>query len=160
MVFFVLVAGVIGTTFQAVIATRQRDRAIAAEEQQSRERQRAEQARQEAEEARDNLQAVVDFRSSMLSEIDPEEMGRALFADLRARVGESLEAEGVSPEEIDSALAGFDQTLRRANATDAALKLAAEQVLIPVPVCSCRLGRDRFGVQLVRGAARTEVRGS
>jgi hypothetical protein len=32
--------------------------------------------------------------------------------------------------------------------------------LIPVPVCSCRLGRDRFGVQFVVGAARTEVRGS
>ena len=32
--------------------------------------------------------------------------------------------------------------------------------LIPVTVCSCRLGRDRFGVQLVGGAARTEVRGS
>ncbi|MBN2560069.1 MAG: serine/threonine protein kinase, partial [Phycisphaerae bacterium] len=128
----------------------QRGIAEAAEREQSRARQEAEAARaaeeeqrklaeqreKEATEARaetqaraDELEIVTKFQQSMLSEIDAEQMGRALFADLRARVRKSLEGEGLSTEEIDSALAGFDQTLRRANATDAALKLVDEQVL-------------------------------
>ena len=52
LVFAVLIAGVAGTSWQAVVATAQRDRAVTAEQQQSRERQRAETARTEAEEQR------------------------------------------------------------------------------------------------------------
>ena len=150
LVIVALIAGIAGTTWQAVVATRERDRAdqaraaevdqrhIAevAEQEQSRARKEAEDAREQTEQARaetqaraDELEIVTEFQQSMLSEIDAEQMGRALFADLRARVRESLEAEEVSPEEIDSTVAGFDRTLRRANATDAALKLVDEQVL-------------------------------
>jgi len=92
--------------------------------------------REKAEKARDNAQAraleleqVTAFQASMLSGIDTEEMGHALYADLRERVVESLATDGTSPVEMESALAAFDQMLRRANATDVALELLDEQVL-------------------------------
>jgi serine/threonine protein kinase/Tfp pilus assembly protein PilF len=86
-------------------------------------------ARAETQKRADELEIVTEFQQSMLSEIDAAAMGRALYADLRDRVRVSLQAEGMSPEEIDSAVAEFDQWLRRTNATDAALKLVDEQVL-------------------------------
>ena len=128
-VFVVLVAGIVATGVALGREADQRRIAEAAEQEQSRARQEAEAARAETQERAEELEIVTKFQQSMLSEIDAEEMGRALFADLRARVRESLEAEGVSPEEINSAVAVFDQTLRRANATDAALKLVDKQML-------------------------------
>ena len=53
IIFVVLVAGMAGTTWQGVVATRQRDRAVAAEQAQNRARQEAEVAREaEAEQRR------------------------------------------------------------------------------------------------------------
>ncbi len=69
VVFVVLLLGIAGTTWQAVVATRQRDRAVRAEQQQSRERERAEAARNDSD-------AVVKFLSDMLAAVQPEEHGR------------------------------------------------------------------------------------
>jgi serine/threonine protein kinase/tetratricopeptide (TPR) repeat protein len=128
-VFVVLVAGIVATSIALSREAEQRRIAVAAEREQNRARQEAETARAEERKRADELEIVTEFQQSMLSEIDLEQMGRALFADLRARVRESLEAEEVSSEEIDSTLTSFDRTLRRANATDTALKLVDEQVL-------------------------------
>jgi len=89
----------------------------------------AERAQAEAQGRAEELELVTEFQASMLSGIDAEEMGRALYADLRGRVRESLEADGTSAEVAESTLAAFDRTLRRANATDVALELVDEQVL-------------------------------
>jgi non-specific serine/threonine protein kinase/serine/threonine-protein kinase len=86
-------------------------------------------ARAETQKRADELEIVTEFQQSMLSEIDAEEMGRALYLDLRSHVRESLEAEGISSEESESLTADFDRMLRRTNATDVALKLVDEQVL-------------------------------
>ena len=86
-------------------------------------------ARAETQKRADELEIVTEFQQSMLSEIDAEAMGQALYGDLRDRVRVALEAEGMSPEEVDTAAAGFDHLLRRVNATDAALRLVDRQVL-------------------------------
>ncbi|MFC1573363.1 tetratricopeptide repeat protein [Candidatus Eisenbacteria bacterium] len=90
---------------------------------------RAERAREEAQARAEELDLVTEFQASMLSGIDVEEMGRAMVDDLRDRVQDSLEGEGISSEKVESALAVLDRTLRRANATDMALELVDEQVL-------------------------------
>ena len=105
---------------------------VKAEEQRllaERREQEAIEARAETEARAEELKTVTEFQQSMLGNLDAEEMGVALFADLRARVRESLESDELSPDEVDSAATDFNQMLVRANATDAALKLVDEQVL-------------------------------
>jgi len=65
-VLLALALGVAGTIWQMVRATRQRDRAIAAEGL-------AEQRRLEAQEEADTANAINDFLNSMLASADPEE---------------------------------------------------------------------------------------
>ncbi len=89
----------------------------------------AEVAREDAIARAEELELVTDFQSSMLSGIDAEEMGIALFADLGERVRKALEADGSSPANTGTVLARFEQTLGRANATDVALELVDKQVL-------------------------------
>jgi serine/threonine protein kinase/Tfp pilus assembly protein PilF len=150
LVATVLVLGILGTSWGLIRALDEKQRADAeaanatlaagAEQQARREAQdaarsareaeaRATAAQAETQRRADELEIVTQFQQSMLSEIDPQEMGRALYSDLLGRVRGSLEADGVSPEERESAVAAFDRTLRRANATDVALKLVDEQVL-------------------------------
>jgi len=90
----------------------------------------AEQRADEATEARDNLQTVVDFQSSLLGDIDAELMGLGIFADLRDGIRESLAAEGATPEEIGAAITSFNASLNRVNATDLALEVVDEHVLV------------------------------
>ncbi|UCD74717.1 MAG: serine/threonine protein kinase [Phycisphaerales bacterium] len=150
LVAAVLVLGVIGTSWGMLWALDEKQRAdlaaitareaASAEEQAKRVAQEAARSAQEAEaraiaaraEAQrraDELEIVTEFQQSVLGEIDAEQMGRALYSDLRARVRESLETDGILPEDRESAVAVFGQTLRRANATDVALKLVDEEVL-------------------------------
>ncbi|MCP4544940.1 MAG: tetratricopeptide repeat protein [bacterium] len=86
-------------------------------------------ARSEAETARHELEIVTAFQQSMLSEIDAEQMGQALYADLRDHLRADLEAEGLVPAENEAAIARFDSLLNRTNATDISLTLLDEQIL-------------------------------
>ncbi len=95
-------------------------------------RAEAEQREKEAAEARDQLQIVVDFQSSKLSEIDAEQMGRGIVADLRDGLRESLHAETATPEEVAAAMASFDASMRRVNPTNVARDVVDEYVLSPV----------------------------
>ncbi|NOG55478.1 MAG: serine/threonine protein kinase [Planctomycetes bacterium] len=89
----------------------------------------AEAARAEAQQRSDELEVVTDFQMSLLSGIDPEAMGLALYTELRTRVRDSLQADQITSEEREVIAIRFDQTLRRANATDVALRLINEHVL-------------------------------
>ncbi len=92
-------------------------------------RANAEEAREDALVRAEELELVTDFQASMLSGIDAEEMGSAMFADIGERVREAVEADEGSLANIEEALATFDRALHRANATDVALELVDKQVL-------------------------------
>ena len=120
--------------------------------------------------------ALTDFFLSYRCVLELEEF------DFRDRKGERYRFRGLAlPEEVVRKIyrGNFEKLLERTGRfrtigqrwSDASRWVASADVewgtptgvvlgLIPVPVCSCRLGRDRFGVQLVWGTARTEVRGS
>jgi eukaryotic-like serine/threonine-protein kinase len=150
LVVAVLVLGVLGTSWGMLRAFDQKERAdleasnarlaATAEEQAKNEAQEAARlareaaaeataARAEAHQRAAELEIVTEFQQSMLGELSAEQMGWALYADLRNRVRESLESEGVGSEDREAAVADFFRTLRRANATDVALKLIDEEVL-------------------------------
>ncbi|MCP4547702.1 MAG: tetratricopeptide repeat protein [bacterium] len=128
---------------------------------QSRARREAEAAqiaeevqRTLAEERADELEILTEFQQSMLSDIDVEAMGQALYGDLRSRIREALEAEGLSPEESESAAAGFERMLLKANATDVALNLMDKQVLDRAVRA---IGSDFIDQPLVRAALQQTV---
>ncbi len=83
----------------------------------------------EATEARDQLQTVVTFQSSMLSEIDAEEMGRGIIAGLRDGIRESLDAASSKSEEVTATLASLDASVKRINPTNLALSVVDRYVL-------------------------------
>ncbi len=117
-----MLLGLVGTSFGLYRAEQRRVEAEAALARMS-EAQAQTQAKTE------ELELVTEFQASMLGEIDAEQLGRALFVDLRDRVRKSLETDSASSSDAESALSDFDRTLRRANATDAALKLVDKHVL-------------------------------
>ena len=96
---------------------------------QKRARQEATAARAEAQARATELEIVTDFQQSMLSDIDAEAMGQALYADLQTRVRAALEVGGLSTGEIDAVTARFAENLLQANATDVAMELVDTQVL-------------------------------
>ena len=85
--------------------------------------------RRDAERARGELEKVVEFQTSMLRDVDPEEMGRRLAADLRERAGQAARAQRSSEREVESVLAGFEELMRGMNPTDAALRVVDEDIL-------------------------------
>ncbi|HSN55376.1 MAG TPA: serine/threonine-protein kinase [Candidatus Sulfomarinibacteraceae bacterium] len=85
--------------------------------------------RREAEKARTDLEAVVEFQSRMLAEVDAEQMGRAMLADLRERVVEAARDVGAADGAVERAGAAFDELTRRVNTTDAALEVIDTQIL-------------------------------
>ncbi|MFH0979963.1 MAG: tetratricopeptide repeat protein [Planctomycetota bacterium] len=150
--FLVLVAGLIVSTTLYLSADRARQRAVAAEQQQSRERERADEqatearqqtllaeaAQKEAEQRQKETQQVSDFQARMLSEIDVEAMGRGLIKHLREQVQAGLERRSVgewpnrrkcTEEEVEAGLKTFDEAARPGNPTDVARRVMDEYVL-------------------------------
>ena len=101
VVFLVLVAGVVGTTSQALIATRQRDRAIEAERQQSRAREEAESA-QAAEEEQRKLAEQREAEAVAAEELATRE---------RDNAREALTAEAAAKAELTRTNAELDAAL-------------------------------------------------
>ncbi len=85
--------------------------------------------RKEAVRARQDLEQVVEFQSEMLSDVDPEGVGRRLMADLQGRVGKVRRSRGASDAEVEQAMAAFVATVEGINATNAALRLIDEEIL-------------------------------
>jgi serine/threonine protein kinase len=84
-------------------------------------RSQANAARREAESAREDVEAVADFQARMLSDLDPETIGRHLFGDLREKVDEA----GLGPDASSS----FASSLQFLNPTDVALEVLDADIL-------------------------------
>jgi non-specific serine/threonine protein kinase/serine/threonine-protein kinase len=77
----------------------------------------------------EELELVTRFQSSMLTDVDPDRMGRSLRTDLVERARAALEEGGMPAPRAEAALATFDDLLLRAGPTDVALGLLDEEVL-------------------------------
>jgi non-specific serine/threonine protein kinase/serine/threonine-protein kinase len=85
--------------------------------------------REQVEAAKSDLERVVDFQASMLSDLEVEQVGRRLVADQRERVAEFLRERGETEQEIEARLASLDESLGSVNSTDVALRLIDEEIL-------------------------------
>jgi serine/threonine protein kinase/Flp pilus assembly protein TadD len=85
--------------------------------------------REQVEAAKNDLERVVDFQASMLSDLQVEQVGRRLVADQRERVEEVFRERGASEQQIEARLASFDDSLGRVNSTNVALRLLDEEIL-------------------------------
>ena len=143
-VFLALVVGLVGTLWQARAAERQRAR---------------------ADEARADAEKIADFQSSALRRVDPSEMGRDLFADLRSRVDETRARRGEKESDRAAALTSFDALFAGVNATDAARRIMDANILKPAseavaekfgaePLLEARL-REALAETYSRSACRT-----
>ncbi len=120
-----LILGTIGTAIGLWQAKQSEREAVLAQQRAQQNLILAERREKEANNAREQLKTVVEFQSSMLSDIDTETMGRNIFASLSERTLEDLVAKGVSQEQIDAVLASFNNL----NATDIALQFVNEEIL-------------------------------
>jgi tetratricopeptide (TPR) repeat protein len=85
--------------------------------------------RRAAEQARNDLEAVVEFQSGMLNDMDPEAVGRRLLADLKQRVGETGRSRGWPEGRIRAVETGFTEAVASINSTSLALRLIDEEIL-------------------------------
>ena len=141
--FLVLVAGLITSTTLYLRAEAQRQRAVLAEQEQSRERERAvlaeqeqSRARKEADEQRklaekraDETEQVAAFQSKMLSEVDAQLMGARLREDVLAEARAAMERSRGSDEEITARVGQLEALLAGTNFTNAAVKSLDRNVL-------------------------------
>ena len=132
----VLVLAVIGMGLLTDWALNERQRAedeaknaLVAETRERQARELAERRAEETARARDRLQAVVDFQSSMLGDIDAWAMGRGLLADMRAGIRETLASGKADEARIEQAIASFDEVVRGVNVTNVALGIIDAHVL-------------------------------
>ena len=112
-----LLVGVVAFGWQANVARRQRDRAVAAEQQTT---QRAEE-----------LAQVADFQSKMLSAINPTDAGEKLMKDIQDRFGAALLKAGVPDAQKAERTTAFARELSEVNATDTAVELIDRTILLP-----------------------------
>ena len=82
-----------------------------------------------ADDARDRLQIVADFQSSVLGGIDAAGFGRTMVVDFREGIQSKLTSQGVDQEQIEAAVASFDELTSKVNATDIALRIVDEEIL-------------------------------
>jgi tetratricopeptide (TPR) repeat protein len=112
-----LLAGVFAFAWQARIARRERDRAVAAEA--------------EIAKRADELAQVSDFQAKMLEKIDPTQAGIELVRNLRAKHAKALEESGVPEADRPARMQAFEEELARVNATDTALATIDGTILAP-----------------------------
>ncbi len=120
-----LILGVVGTSIGLWRATQSEREAVHAQQVAQDNLVLAEKREEEANDARKQLKTVVEFQSSMLSEIDVEAMGRNILTNVSERILEGLVGEGASREQIGAMQASFDEL----NATDIALQIVDEEIL-------------------------------
>ncbi|MFH0981735.1 MAG: serine/threonine-protein kinase [Planctomycetota bacterium] len=105
---------------------------------QTHDRAQAEAARRLAEARANETEQVADFQARMLQEIDIEAMGRGLIQHLRKQVRAGLERQALgggsdrrrrTPEQVETALGAFDESVSPANPADTARAVLDEYVL-------------------------------
>jgi eukaryotic-like serine/threonine-protein kinase len=119
-----LVLGLVGTIWQATVASAQRDKARI-------EAVRAVAAESEAHRRADELQKVADFQGAMLAQVDPAAAGVRLAQDVRARFEAALAKAGLPAKERGTQEESFTSQWGRVNATDTALALIDNTILKP-----------------------------
>jgi eukaryotic-like serine/threonine-protein kinase len=72
---------------------------------------------------------VSTFLANMLGSVDPEEMGTALWSDLREQAGTARRKSGATDEQVAASLASLDKDLAGVNSTQTALNLLDHQIL-------------------------------
>ncbi len=82
-----------------------------------------------AEERAVELEAVVDFQSRTLRDVNPATMGRSIIANLRQSAASSLLAEEIEPAHQAELLAAFDRAIGSVNPTNLALQTLDEHIL-------------------------------
>ncbi|MCH8147582.1 MAG: tetratricopeptide repeat protein [Planctomycetes bacterium] len=114
-VFVALVVGVIGTTWQAVVAGRAQNL--------------AHQRLVEVERSQKDLKKITDFQSEMLMHVVPEMLGHNAISDLRRRIQDQLRSADTTGVEIDEALNDFDVLLDQVNRADFGRELIHRNIL-------------------------------
>jgi len=148
-VVLLLVAGLVGTlvglreaniqTAAALIAKTKAQQsaseAIAAKEEETKQRKtaeenlaRAEKAESETKERVAELEELTEFQQSQLSGIDVPKMGIGLRLSLIEQIKSRLDSSKLSGEEIAQQLAALDVTLSKANFVDLSLALLRENI--------------------------------
>ncbi len=119
-----LVLGLIGTIWQATVASAQRDKARS-------EAARAVAAESQAKQRADELQKVADFQGTMLAQVDPAAAGVRLAQDVRTRFDAALAKAALPDSERKAQAESFAGQWSRVNATDTALELIDSTILKP-----------------------------
>jgi tetratricopeptide (TPR) repeat protein len=124
VVALALILGMLGTIWQATVASAQRDKARS-------EAARAVAAESQAQRRADELQKVADFQGAMLAQVDPAAAGVRLAQDVRARFAAALAKAALPEKERQAQEELFEGQWSRVNATDAALELIDSTILKP-----------------------------
>jgi eukaryotic-like serine/threonine-protein kinase len=82
-----------------------------------------------AERARKETQAVADFQTNMLGDIDAQKMGQGLEDDLGARLAATRRGNHATAGEVAAALGAFRSYMKDINTTDAALQVIDKNIL-------------------------------
>jgi tetratricopeptide (TPR) repeat protein len=112
-----LLGGAIAFAWQARIAGRERDAAIA--------------ARAESKQRADELQQVADFQARVLGQVDPTAAGLQLEQNVRAQFTAALARAGVPESDRAKQVHAFVDEWNRVNPTDAARDLIDSTILKP-----------------------------
>ncbi len=119
-----LVLGVIGTAWQATIASDRAEAALSAEGE-------ARLARDAAQARAAELEQVSDFQARMLAQIDQMTLGSQLSAAVNRRFVVALQKADVSEDQRKQRIDAFRQDWLLVNATDVALAFIDEAILQP-----------------------------
>ena len=93
------------------------------------ERDRANLERDRTRREREVSDKVSAFLASMLADVNPRELGDALWKDLHLRAGAASRARGLPEAKVAETLSSLDSALVGVSSTDTALHLLDEQVL-------------------------------
>ncbi|MEW6249125.1 MAG: serine/threonine-protein kinase [Planctomycetota bacterium] len=145
----VITAGLVTSLTLWRQASTERDRAVYAEQEQSRERERAENALKLAEQHQREAQQVADFQSSMLADTDVEGMGVALVDEFERRIREVVSKQIEDQGELDRIMHDWRQQTLKAGPTNVALGVLDEFVLAKA---TKTIERDFADQPLVRAA--------
>ncbi|MBL8724214.1 MAG: serine/threonine protein kinase [Planctomycetes bacterium] len=119
-----LLAFTLAFAWQAQVARSERDAAVAARLETSRQQRLVAERNQQ-------LEKVVSFQESMLGQLDPAAIGLRLFADLRNRHEQALVRAALPEAERTAAAAQLAGELARVQASDVATTLVDTALLAP-----------------------------
>ena len=85
--------------------------------------------RDRANSEREASEKVSAFLANMLGSVNPEELGKTLWTDLRERAAAARRKSGATEEEVSASLASLDRALAGVSSTQTGLNLLDQQLL-------------------------------